>query len=110
MIVVEDGSWNVPGTFDDGRFLKWTEGKERQEVWNNILETSELVHEFNEKIEKLSSGRLAGLRSDFQQAWRWLLMAEASDYFWWGAQDWLNRSKICCTKVKEKVKEISRTL
>jgi alpha-amylase/alpha-mannosidase (GH57 family) len=109
-IVVEDGSWNVPGTFDDGRFLKWTEGKERQETWNNILETSKLVHEFNEKIEKLSKSRVASLRSDLKKAWRWLLMAEGSDYFWWGAQDWLNRSKICCTKAKEKVKEISTML
>jgi alpha-amylase/alpha-mannosidase (GH57 family) len=109
-IVVEDGSWNVPGTFDDGRFLKWTEGKERQEVWNNILETSKLVREVNERIEKLSESRVASLRSDLKQAWRWLLMAEASDYFWWGAQDWLNRSKICCAKAEEKVKEISRAL
>jgi alpha-amylase/alpha-mannosidase (GH57 family) len=109
-IVVEDGSWNVPGTFDDGRFLKWTEGKERQEVWSNILETSKLVREVNERIEKLSESRVASLRSDLKQAWRWLLMAEASDYFWWGAQDWLNRSKICCAKAKEKVKEISRAL
>jgi alpha-amylase/alpha-mannosidase (GH57 family) len=109
-IVVEDGSWNVPGTFDDGRFLKWTEGKERQEVWNNILEASELVREVNEKIEKSSESHVASLRSDLKQAWRWLLMAEASDYFWWGAQDWLNRSKICCAKAKEKAKEISRAL
>lgn len=109
-VVVEDGSWNVPGTFDDGRFLKWTEGKERREAWINILETNKLVHEVNGKIEKLSKSRLAGLRSNLKQAWTWLLMAEASDYFWWGAQEWLNRSKICCTKAKEKVKEISRML
>jgi alpha-amylase/alpha-mannosidase (GH57 family) len=109
-VVVEDGSWNVPGTFDDGRFLKWTEGNERQEAWTKILETSKLVHEFDEKIEKLSKSCVDGLRSDLKQAWRWLLMAEASDYFWWGAQDWLNQAKICCMKAKEKIEESSRML
>jgi len=43
-----------------------------------------------------------------QQAWRWLLMAEASDSFWWGSEDWLNRSVICSIKAREKVKEVSR--
>jgi alpha-amylase/alpha-mannosidase (GH57 family) len=109
-IAVEDGSWNVPETFDDGRFLKWTEGKGRQEAWANILETSKLVHEVSEKIEKLNNGRVTGLRKDLEQAWKWLLIAEASDYFWWGSEDWLNRSKICCMKAKGKVKEISRML
>jgi alpha-amylase/alpha-mannosidase (GH57 family) len=69
------------------------------------LETSKLVHEFYGKIEKLSDSREDGLKSDLKQVWRWLLMAEASDYFWWGAQDWLNQAKICCMKAKEKIEE-----
>ncbi|MEM2971280.1 MAG: hypothetical protein QW270_02515 [Candidatus Bathyarchaeia archaeon] len=109
-VVVEAGSWNVPGAVDDGRFLKWTEGWERQEVWNVILETSGLVREVSGKVGVLGEDCAVGLRENLAEAWRWLLMAESSDYFWWGAQDWLNKSKICCAKAREKVKEIMRVV
>ena len=108
-IVVEDGSWNVPGTFDDGRFLKWTEGKQREEVWTDIHETNRLIHEADKKIENLGKTCLPSLRRTLKQAWRWLLMAEGSDYFWWGIEEWLNRSKFCCTKAKEKANQILKT-
>jgi alpha-amylase/alpha-mannosidase (GH57 family) len=103
-VAVEDGSWNVPGTFDDGRFLKWTEGKERQRVWDEILETSRLVHDVDKKIKELGKT----CPRDLAEAWRWLLMAESSDNFYWGAEDWLNRSMICCSNARERVNDIQK--
>lgn len=108
-VVVEDGSWNVPGTFDDGRFLKWTEGKQRRETWANVLNTGKLVHEADEKIGNLGETCSQALSEALKQAWRWLLMAGGSDYFWWGTAEWLSRSKFCCTKAREKANEILRT-
>jgi len=108
-INVEDGSWNVPGAPDDGRFLKWTEGKQREDTWNDILRTSGLVHEADKRIRDMGQARPPRLTDALRQAWRWLLMAEASDDFWWGGEDWLNRSKICCSKAREKASEIVNT-
>jgi len=107
-VFVEDGSWNVPGTFDDGRFLKWTEGENREKTWAHILETSKLLYEVDERVKALDKNCPLEAAGALQQAWRWLLMAEASDSFWWGSEDWLNRSVICSTKAREKVKEVSR--
>jgi len=107
-IVVDDGSWNVPGVPDDARFLKWTEGKEREDTWDDILKTSILVHEADGKVRDLGQTCPPKLAEAIKQAWRWLLMAESCDNFWWGGEDWLNRSKICCTKAKEKISEIMK--
>jgi 4-alpha-glucanotransferase len=105
---VEDGSWNVPDTFDDGRFLKWTGGEERQRTWARILEASGSLREAEEKI---AAGRVncpPEANDALDQAWRWLLMAEASDDFWWGSKDWLDRSVVCSLKAREKINEVSR--
>jgi len=107
-VVVEDGSWNVPGTYDDGRFLKWTEGEHREKTWTHILETSKLLHEVDERVKAWGKNCPPEAVAALKQAWRWLLMAEASDSFWWGSEDWLSRSKICSIKAREKVMEISR--
>jgi alpha-amylase/alpha-mannosidase (GH57 family) len=105
---VEDGSWNVPDAPDDGRFLKWTGGEERQKTWKHILETSASVRQVEEEISgrKVSCPREA--QDDLSQAWRWLLMAEASDNFWWGNKEWLDHSDFCCAKAKEKIDDVSR--
>jgi alpha-amylase/alpha-mannosidase (GH57 family) len=105
---VEDGSWNVPDTFDDGRFLKWTGGEERQRTWARVLEASGSLHETEQKI---AAGRVncpPEANDALDQAWRWLLMAEASDDFWWGSKDWLDRSVVCSLKAREKINEVSR--
>jgi alpha-amylase/alpha-mannosidase (GH57 family) len=102
---VEDGSWNVPDTFDDGRFLKWTAGEERQKTWARVLEASESVHEAEEKIAARGASCRSEAKDALQKAWRWLLMAEASDDFWWGSKDWLDRSGICSLKAREKINE-----
>jgi alpha-amylase/alpha-mannosidase (GH57 family) len=106
-VAVEDGSWNVPDTSDDGRFLKWTEGDHRQKIWTHILETSRLVHEIDEKAKALSNDCPPEAKTAIQRAWRWLLLAESSDNFWWGSQDWLNRSTTSSFKAREAVKEAS---
>jgi alpha-amylase/alpha-mannosidase (GH57 family) len=108
-VVVEDGSWNVPDTFDDGRFLKWTEGEERQKTWTRVLEASESVHEAEEKVAAAGANCRPEAKDAMQKAWRWLLMAEASDDFWWGSKDWLDRSAVCALKAREKINE-ARTL
>jgi len=108
IVVVEDGSWNVPETSDDGRFLKWTEGEHRKKTWSQILETSELIHEVDKNVKALGENCPPEAVGALRQAWRWLLTAEASDSFWWGSEDWLSRSKICSIKAREKVKEISK--
>lgn len=105
-VVVEDGSWNVPEVVDDGRFLKWTEGKGRREAWVEILETSKLVQEADGKIRELGSTCPLKLREILTEAWRWLLMAETSCHFWWGTKEWLDRSRFCCSKAKERASEI----
>jgi len=102
-VVVEDGSWNVPDTPDDGRFMKWTGGEHRQRIWTHILETSKLLHEADEKAKAAPEAKAA-----IQQAWKWLLLAESSDNFWWGSKDWLNRSTVCSFKAREKIKETSK--
>jgi alpha-amylase/alpha-mannosidase (GH57 family) len=107
-VVVEDGSWNVPDTSDDGRFLKWTEGDRRQKTWTHILETSKLLHQVDNKAKAKQNNCPPETEATIQQAWRWLLLAEASDNFWWGTEDWLNRSVVCSFKAREKVKEISK--
>ena len=107
-VTVEDGSWNVPDTVDDGRFLKWTGGEERQRIWSRVLETSKSVNDVESKI---SSGKISCSKSAekvLNEAWRFLLMAEASDNFWWGSKDWLDKSVTCSLKAKEKVNEVSR--
>jgi alpha-amylase/alpha-mannosidase (GH57 family) len=106
-VSVEDGSWNVPDTSDDGRFLKWTGGEPRQKTWNRVLETSRLLHETEERM-KNSGTCPPDANSALQQAWMRLLMAEASDNFWWGSQDWLDRSMIASMKAREKINEASR--
>jgi len=107
-VVVEDGSWNVPYTSDDGRFLKWTEGESRQKTWTHILETSKLLHEAENKAKATHDNCPPETEAAIQEAWRWLLLAEASDNFWWGSEDWLNRSVVCSFKAREKIKEISK--
>lgn len=107
-VAVEDGSWNVPDTSDDGRFLKWTAGEQRKKAWTHILETSNIVHETAEKVEAAGNDCKPETKEVVRQAWRWLLLAESSDNFWWGSEDWLNRSIISSFKAREKVKEISR--
>jgi alpha-amylase/alpha-mannosidase (GH57 family) len=107
-VTVEDGSWNVPDTFDDGRFLKWTGGEERQKTWARVLDASESVHEAEEKIAAAGASCSPDAKNALDQAWRWLLMAEASDDFWWGSKDWLDRSVVCSLKAREKINEASR--
>jgi alpha-amylase/alpha-mannosidase (GH57 family) len=106
-VVVEDGSWNVPDTFDDGRFLKWTGGDERQRVWAHVLEASRSLHQVEERIATTTSNCPKEAEAALNQARRWLLMAEASDNFWWGSKDWLDRSVLCSLKAKEKINEAS---
>jgi len=101
---VEDGSWNVPDTFDDGRFLKWTGGEERQRTWTRVLESSAVLRETQEKITRRVNCS-PETNEALDQAWRWQLMAEASDNFWWGSKDWLDRSFVCSLKAREKINE-----
>jgi len=108
VIQVEDGSWNVPDTSDDGRFLKWTGGEQRQKTWNHILDASRVVHETEEKLNASETRCSSETEAILQQAWRWLLLAESSDNFWWGSQDWLDRSSFCAQKAIEKTNEVSR--
>jgi alpha-amylase/alpha-mannosidase (GH57 family) len=107
-VAVEDGSWNVPDTSDDGRFLKWTSGEDRQKTWSDILETSKQLHEVDEKVKALDNECSQKTKTAIQQAWKWLLLAESSDNFWWGSKEWLDRSTFCCTKARENIKEISK--
>lgn len=107
-VTVEDGSWNVPDVPDDGRFLKWTGGENRQKIWNHILESSRTLHEVEEKVRAQGEKCLVEANSLIDLAWDWLLLAESSDNFWWGSQDWLNRSLKSSMKVREKTNEISR--
>jgi alpha-amylase/alpha-mannosidase (GH57 family) len=107
-VSVEDGSWNVPDTYDDGRFLKWTGGEERQRTWARVLEASGSVHEAEEKIAAEGVNCSPEANNALDQAWRWLLMAEASDNFWWGSKDWLDRSVVCSLKARERINEVSR--
>jgi len=104
-VKVEDGSWNVPDTSDDGRFLKWTGDEQRQKTWNHVLETSRLVHEAQKKASSLGTQCAPEVEDLLEEAWRWILMSEASDNFWWGSQDWLNRSIVASSKGREKVDE-----
>ena len=105
-VVVEDGSWNVPETSDDGRFLKWTGGEERQKTWAHILETSKILQEVAEKIN--ATGNDAQTKAAVQQAFEWLLLAESSDNFWWGSKDWLNRSMVCSFRAREKIEKLAK--
>ena len=107
-VKVEDGSWNVPDTFDDGRFLKWTGGEERQKTWAHVLEASESVRLAEERMAHGRADCSSDAKNALDQARRWLLMAEASDNFWWGSKDWLDRSVVCSLKAKEKISEASR--
>ena len=107
-VVVEKGSWNIPETSDNGRFLKWTEGGCREKTWTHILETSTLLHEIVEKLNTLGKNCPPEAVGALHEAWRWLLMAEASDHFWWGSKDWINRSKIGSVTAREKIKEVSK--
>ena len=107
-VAVEDGSWNVPDTFDDGRFLKWTGGDERQRTWTRVLEASKAIRQVEEKIAAAKVDCLQEAKDALNKAWRWLLMAEASDDFWWGSKDWLDRSVVCSLKSREKVNEVLR--
>jgi alpha-amylase/alpha-mannosidase (GH57 family) len=107
-IVVEDGSWNVPEASDDGRFLKWTGGEERQRTWAHILETSRILHEVAEKIK--ADGNDEEAKAAVQQALEWLLLAESSDNFWWGSKDWLNRSMVCSFRAREKIEKLAKQL
>jgi alpha-amylase/alpha-mannosidase (GH57 family) len=105
---VEDGSWNVPDTFDDGRFLKWTGGFERGRTWEHVLEASKSVRQVEEKMANAGAECSQEAKDALNQAWRWLLMAEASDDFWWGSKDWLDRSVVCALKAREKVNDALR--
>jgi alpha-amylase/alpha-mannosidase (GH57 family) len=105
-IVVEDGSWNVPEASDDGRFLRWTGGEERQKTWSHVLETSRLLHEVDARINAANSDLEA--KAAVQQALEWLLLAESSDNFWWGSKDWLNRSMVCSFRAREKIEKLSK--
>jgi len=108
-VTVEDGSWNVPDTSDDGRFLKWTGGDDRQKTWSDILETSKQLHEVDEKVKAAGNDCSQKAKTVIQQAWKWLMLAESSDNFWWGSKDWLDRSTFCCSKARENINEISKT-
>jgi alpha-amylase/alpha-mannosidase (GH57 family) len=107
-VTVEDGSWNVPDTVDDGRFLKWTGGEERQKTWSRILETSKSVHDAEDRISSIRASCSQSAKKMLNEAWRWLLMAEASDNFWWGSKDWLDKSATCSLRAKEIINEVSR--
>ncbi|MGD0159479.1 MAG: hypothetical protein ABSB89_04195 [Candidatus Bathyarchaeia archaeon] len=107
IVSVEDGSWNVPDTFDDGRFLKWTGSEEKQKTWSRVLEASAILRETEEKIETGRVNCPPAAIDALDQACRWLLMAEASDDFWWGSKDWLDRSVVCSLKAREKINEAS---
>jgi alpha-amylase/alpha-mannosidase (GH57 family) len=107
-VSVEDGCWNVPDAPDDGRFLKWTGGEQRQKVWAQILETSRMIHDVNDKVKALGHNCPPEAKEANQRAWRWLLLAESSDNFWWGSQDWLDRSTFCSSKAGETANELSR--
>ncbi len=107
-VTVEDGSWNVPDTSDDGRFLKWTGGTERQTTWTQISETGQKIRDVSSRIRKRGTGCPTTANDLSDQAWRWLLMAEASDNFWWGSRDWLDRSAFCLQRSLEKMDEASK--
>jgi alpha-amylase/alpha-mannosidase (GH57 family) len=107
-VAIEEGSWNVPDAPDDGRFLKWTGDEYRQKAWNHILETSKIVYDTNENVKAAGKKCPPDVTTAMQQTLRWLLLAESSDNFWWGSQDWVNRSIICSFKAREKIQEISK--
>lgn len=109
VVTVEEGSWNVPDAPDDGRFLKWTGGEHRQKTWSHILETSRMANEIAEKVSAAGDNCPLEAAAVLQQTFRWLLLAESSDNFWWGSRDWLNRSTICSFKAREKITELSKS-
>jgi alpha-amylase/alpha-mannosidase (GH57 family) len=104
-VTVEDGSWNVPDAPDDGRFLKWNGGDERQKTWERVLEASRLISQVEEKMATVKANCPQQAKDALNHAWRWILMAEASDNFWWGSKEWLDRSVTCSVKAKEKADE-----
>jgi alpha-amylase/alpha-mannosidase (GH57 family) len=72
------------------------------------LEASRSIHEAEEKIAAARMNCSTETKNALDEAWRWLLMAEASDDFWWGSKDWLDRSVICSFKAREKINEAQR--
>lgn len=104
-VAIEGGSWNVPDAPDDGRFLKWTGGKERQDTWSRVLEASRFVDQARQRIAEAKIQNSEDAEKTMGQAERWMLMAEASDNFWWGAKDWLEKSITCSLRAEAKAKE-----
>lgn len=107
-VTVEDGSWNVPDAPDDGRFLKWMGGEYRQKVWNQVVDSSKAVSQIADRVRAAGQNCPGEALTVLEQAWQLLLMSEASDNFWWGSQDWLDRSLTCALKSREKLNELSR--
>jgi alpha-amylase/alpha-mannosidase (GH57 family) len=108
VVKVSAGSWNVPDVPDDGRFLKWTQGKLRKEYWDEIDRTRNRIKNFEETTSKLGSSIPFNVKRGLEEAWRWLLLAEGSDNFYWGNSEWLERVRFCCKQASQKIDEISK--
>ncbi len=104
---VESGSWNVQGMSDDGRFLKWIGDAPRKQRWEQIARTNEYLRNLGDRINR-SNLDSPKVKQSLREAWKWLLTAESSDYFYWGIEEWLSKCSFCCEKAIQKAKEIER--
>jgi alpha-amylase/alpha-mannosidase (GH57 family) len=105
VVRVEAGTWHFDGA-NAGGFLKWTDGQPKTECWREIEETSTLVTHLEDEMKDQYVSCQTEVKEDLEAAWRWLLMAETSCNFYWGTDEWLEKSRICCANAKKQAKAI----
>lgn len=106
---VESGSWNVQGMPDDGRFLKWTGDAPRKQRWEQIAQTNECLRKLEDRINR-SNLDSPKVKQSLREAWRWMLTAESSDYFYWGIEEWLSKCSYCCERAQLYISEVEKLL
>jgi alpha-amylase/alpha-mannosidase (GH57 family) len=105
VVRVEAGTWHFDGE-NAGGFRKWTDGQPKTECWREIEETSTLVTNLEKEMRDQYVSCQTEVEEDLKAAWRWLLMAETSCNFYWGTDEWLEKTRTCCANAKKKAKEI----
>lgn len=108
VVRVESGSWNFEGWPSNGGFGKWTAGKARKKCWKEIERVSRFLADVGERVGEFGEGCPNDVGEGLEEARRWLLTAEASDHFYWGTDEWLNKARLCCAKAMEKGTETLR--